>query len=264
MTGTEVTAFRAEALDFLAHRVSVEADLTLSWSVQIPFRPGCTRLLAVGTQLVLFQADLGVYEVDGGPIDNGLSSWCYHALRVVEAAPSYRSEAVLVDMDGLLYRWGPGQSPRPVGRMSGPAVDTAVLGLPDDEILLQRGPHDHRELALLDCRRGELRWSLDRGSALVLPHGKSLYLEPSDQLGTVSRVDSRTGGVRWRSKSVVGGLGTFLGVVDGALWVGTRSGTVVALDVASGEPVAEVRLRTRYPDGVLDESGRLHACDGFG
>ena len=259
------SAYRPGALDFTPRGSVLPRRLEPLWEARLPYQPGRTRLASVGERLALIEPDEGIAEVGGErPTNERMQPWVFHALSLYTAGAGFSSEPVLVDSDAVVYRWAPGAAPRAVWRADAPASALAVVGLPNDDLLVRRERDGGGSMARLHGPSGRVRWERRGSSAILLPHDDVIFIEQTGANDAIACLDAHTGRERWVSQRVEGGLADFIGVVGPALWVTTRSGRVASLSVDDGGARSEIALENvRTPYGVLDERGVFHVCTGF-
>jgi hypothetical protein len=260
-----IVAHQLQALEFVPRRPALSLDLLPHWSARMRVRLGHTRLMRVGEHLVLLDGEDGVVEVGTQqPQDDRLQPWVRHDVPVAAVGAGYESEPVIADPEGAVFRWLPGSEPQAVWEAGAPGASLSLVGLPHERLFFGRVLGGRRTMGVVDTRSGRTLWQRDGASALALPFESMLLLELTEELDVLVCLDAATGRECWRGKRLAGGLGGIIGVVQGSLWLATRSGTICALDVAKGRARHEMKLRdSTNPQGVLDDRGLFHACNGL-
>lgn len=258
-------AYPVQSLSFTSRRVALGKELTVQWKVPWRVLPGRTRLLATGESALLAEGERGWFEIsDATPEPGTLAPWRHYDLCVADLSATTDADALVLESSGDVFLWRASSSPQPVWKSEWPAAYTMVLGLSDGRLFAQCTAEGRRRMGVVDTQSGRFAWSRKMIGNWVLPVQDQLFMEPDDTYDVLVALETANGKQRWKSKPVLGGINTVIGVVDDLLWVATRESALCALDTGSGSLRTEVKVKNnRVPLGKLDEHGRLHLCQGL-
>lgn len=248
-----------QALDFTPRIFPFGENFRFRATRTIIFQTGHSRLLMQGGQLVFYNGGQGLLEITA----QAPESWRHLPRPWAGYGPGYDSRPVLIDPEGVVYRWQPEADPQPVFATAAPGLSVAAVGLPQNRLLLQIDEKNAWTSQVVETDSGKVLWSGSEALPMVLPYADLLLARPFLTDSSVHCLEAKTGRTRWKYASGAK-LGDILGVCDDHVWLNTQDGRLLSLRVKDGQKQSEITLRNnRNPQGVMDPEGFLHICNGL-
>ncbi|SPF40907.1 hypothetical protein SBDP1_320023 [Syntrophobacter sp. SbD1] len=247
------------ALDYEPRAVSFGKDFHLRATVPVHLQTGQSRLLIRGAGVVFYNGDEGMVEISSQPP----KMWRRLDLHLAGYGPGYGSDPVLVDHEGVVYRWPSGSEPISVFSTGIQGNCVSAWGLPEGRLLLLREEKGAWSTQIVEAETSRPLWSLPEAFPMLLPFEDCLIVRPRMTVSSVVCLDVESGQVRWRHESEHR-LGDIIAVVDRHVWLNTQESGLISLLVDDGVVQDEIALKNnRNPQGVLDTQGYLHICNGL-
>lgn len=234
-----------------------------------PRRPAIARSLrtawtaSVSPQSLLLRYGEHIIATDRrtiGMLGDGGATWAPLPFTIASVRPSALGDIALTDATGTVYLWAPPHPPRAVWRDERPG-SYAAMSLGGDRVLITRVESGEiQDSRAIDTAAGQTLWTFhsSRHLAAVLPHGILAWTAGLDALDCYDVAD---GTKKWRMRG--GPPVDFIALVGDVLWF-PASHQLARVDCTSGRRLPNVRVRrTQAPDGVLDDRGVFHCCQGL-